>query len=159
MLAALPPKQKSTAPRWTYFIRASSGFIKIGCTRNLSLRLKHLKQGNHEELALAHVLAGDREKEMHDNFAEYLVRGEWFKEAGALEEFMNDRDFWSLDVYSPEQMNAISRPEKRLRADSDHEEVAEALEQDCSRLQDEYETDDPVETLDGRAGKLTRNPH
>ena len=63
-----------------YFVRAESGFVKIGRTRDLDARLRTLRSGSPVPLHLVLVLAGDSEIEAawHRHFAQYRRHGEWF---------------------------------------------------------------------------------
>lgn len=69
-----------------YFVQAglSKGPIKIGYVESLSMmsqRLTALQVGNSEVLSLVTTLPGgmDRERELHAQFAEGRLRGEWFR--------------------------------------------------------------------------------
>lgn len=64
-----------------YFITARElGLVKIGCTKDTDYRLGVLKTSSPAALKVEAILPGyyDREKELHDQFADYRVRGEWF---------------------------------------------------------------------------------
>lgn len=73
--------QKATKG-YVYFIRADGKYIKIGCTSNLKERFKSLKIASPNELELCFYIETDHckliEKEMHDYFSNYKMRGEWF---------------------------------------------------------------------------------
>jgi antitoxin (DNA-binding transcriptional repressor) of toxin-antitoxin stability system len=76
---------------WLYAIQAGDdGPIKIGVTNSPSARLATLQQGNAEEL---HGLAAWRglvleEKQLHAEFDHVRIRGEWFRPAPELVEFV-----------------------------------------------------------------------
>lgn len=74
-----------------YFIRnGHKGAVKIGVTANLSGRLSALSHPMMKELKLLGTIEGGygAEKEMHKRFAEYRIKGEWFKFEGKLKEFV-----------------------------------------------------------------------
>jgi hypothetical protein len=77
-----------------YFLRAGdTDRIKIGWTAqwNGGSRVKGIGTGNHDQLHLIGVIDGRRpeEKHLHERYAEYRVRGEWFKLTGDLLKFVN----------------------------------------------------------------------
>ena len=78
-------KKKSKVPNWTkpgfvYFISAGDA-IKIGFASVVTARLSALQISTHNNLTLLAQIPGTRltEKEYHDRFEEYLIRGEWFR--------------------------------------------------------------------------------
>ncbi len=87
----------------TYLIQGEyGGPIKIGFTRSsLRGRLSSIQTGNPERLRVVLRIPGDRERELHQAFAEYRLGGEWF------------------DV-SVEQVEAYFEPEASA---AEHEEV------------------------------------
>jgi hypothetical protein len=65
-----------------YFIKnLETQNIKIGFTKDLEARLSCLQVGNDCELKVIHTIEGEEvlEKEYHQKFADYHVRGEWFR--------------------------------------------------------------------------------
>jgi hypothetical protein len=66
-----------------YFIQIvnKDKFIKIGYSSNVYARLMDLQVGNPYELVLLATMAGEYEVEdaIHEKFAKYRVRGEWFE--------------------------------------------------------------------------------
>lgn len=75
-----------------YFIKAGE-FIKIGFTTiNARRRMATFQVGHPHDLVLLGVLDGttERENEIHARFAPFHVRGEWFRAAPELIEFIND---------------------------------------------------------------------
>jgi hypothetical protein len=81
-----------------YFIKCEGQpFVKIGFAKSLENRLKGLQTASPFNL---HVLATTRdftEDELHNRFAQYHHRGEWFRYEGALQVFIE-----SLPNYKPE---------------------------------------------------------
>lgn len=73
----------------TYFIRsASTGRIKIGRSKNPENRLRDLATAAADELELLGVLEGDREVELHAQFAPCRYRGKWFDLSDGLADFL-----------------------------------------------------------------------
>ena len=64
-----------------YFISADDELVKIGHTTNLSARLRSLRTAHPKELSILLVIPGSRddEQELHQRFAEFRVKREWFK--------------------------------------------------------------------------------
>lgn len=64
-----------------YFAQAGhAGPIKIGVADEPETRVASLQTGNHETLVLLATALGGiaYERELHDRFADWRVRGEWF---------------------------------------------------------------------------------
>jgi hypothetical protein len=78
--------------RWIYFIQAGNGgSIKIGWTRNVSARFRHLrKEAGGTRLSLLAVLPGftTDERALHARFAASRLAGEWFAPSPDLLEFV-----------------------------------------------------------------------
>jgi len=73
-----------------YFIGYGS-FVKIGFTkRDVQKRINGLSIGSPETLIIYAVKRGlfDEEKVLHQRFAEYWIRGEWFRREGALLDYI-----------------------------------------------------------------------
>jgi len=68
---------------YIYFVRRSDGATKIGYTRNPEERLQRLNELEGEKLAIVRIVEVDQpvivEQNAHEYFAEYRVRGEWFR--------------------------------------------------------------------------------
>lgn len=67
-----------------YFIQEDrDGPIKIGVASNVKRRLQGLQVSSAHELHLRATMNGNAlvEKELHERFAEWRIRGEWFKPA------------------------------------------------------------------------------
>ena len=86
---------------WLYAIQAGDGGpIKIGMTRNPAERLATLQQGNAEHLHGIAAWSGFpfEEKQIHQEFADARLRGEWFKPTDALVDLVlrlgGDFDDW-----------------------------------------------------------------
>jgi len=75
---------------WTYFVQGlEGGDIKIGYTKGPPYgRLRSLDSGSPVPLKIIGLLAGDQEKKMHLRFASHRSRGEWFRPASELLQFI-----------------------------------------------------------------------
>jgi hypothetical protein len=79
--------EEMAAKPCVYWIRAPSGYVKIGIAKNPWARLKELQTGHHERLEMYcatdceadGVLAIDYERALHEFLAPLRVQGEWFK--------------------------------------------------------------------------------
>jgi hypothetical protein len=75
----------------TYFILATiTKCVKIGRSKDPEERLKTLQTASPEILRLVGTMDGDFEAELHEKFAAYRVRGEWFILCGELTCYMMD---------------------------------------------------------------------
>ena len=69
-------------PGYVYFIQGSSGGpIKIGYAKDVKNRLIGLQTGHPDTLIVLGCMVGSQEDEqdLHEKFASYRVRGEWFQ--------------------------------------------------------------------------------
>lgn len=76
---------------FVYFVQeGKSGSIKIGFAKNVKTRIKSLQTGNSRDLRLLCAIEGDPslEKSLHKKFSQFLERGEWFKPAVEIFEFV-----------------------------------------------------------------------
>jgi hypothetical protein len=73
-----------------YFVRADHGIIKIGTTKNLSVRLFDLCAENRQYLGVLAVMDGERPEEqaLHERFAHLRLHGEWFSPTQELLDFI-----------------------------------------------------------------------
>ncbi|HXO71575.1 MAG TPA: GIY-YIG nuclease family protein [Bradyrhizobium sp.] len=75
-----------------YFVSIDQNqeLIKIGHTTNLTSRLSSLRTGSPNELQVHLVIPGSRdyEQELHRKFASLRMRGEWFRRAKAIDDFI-----------------------------------------------------------------------
>ena len=63
----------------TYVIQAGvGGPVKIGLAQNVHSRCNELQTGNHEELRIVRIVAGNIERAMHRRFKANRIRREWF---------------------------------------------------------------------------------
>lgn len=82
-----------------YFITARDvDLVKIGCAFNPVARFNHLRTSSPIELALEGAIAGgfEKERELHERYAKWRVRGEWFTITPSIED----------------EIEASTRPEK-----------------------------------------------
>jgi Meiotically up-regulated gene 113 len=77
---------------YIYFIECQD-FIKIGWTRNLEQRLSAIGMAVPFTLRLLHIAAGskDDERSLHLRFGKHQHKGEWFRKAPELLEFIEER--------------------------------------------------------------------
>lgn len=78
-------------PKWVYFARAGrSSRVKIGTTSSVASRMNGLSHPLIGKLRVLGVVPGgyEVERRMHQRFAEYHVKGEWFTLSGELAEFV-----------------------------------------------------------------------
>lgn len=78
-------------PEKVYFLRSGArGPIKIGKARDVQRRVDEIKAGNPYELRVLAVMPGGRaeERELHERFAHLRLRGEWFRPAAELRDFV-----------------------------------------------------------------------
>lgn len=71
---------------YVYFVQSDSGAIKIGTTKNVSVRVKSLSGGVPGGVRLLKVVSGGRklERQLHVEFAGDRIGFEWFKSSDAL---------------------------------------------------------------------------
>lgn len=86
-LRCAPPPPEITE---VYFIRASSGPIKIGVAKDPRVRLRTLQTSTHERLSLLATLVGtyETERDLHRKFAHLRLSGEWFAPSDELLAFV-----------------------------------------------------------------------
>ncbi len=77
---------------WVYFISDEDGYIKIGVTNSIESRVAQLQTSSRQELRLIAKVPGDftTESELHQRFAHARVRGEWFRPAPDLCDFIKE---------------------------------------------------------------------
>lgn len=92
-----PARPRSVGPRsgWVYFIGAESGEgpIKIGFSARPQERLNQLQTGSGHRLVIIGTFEASEEVEieLHSQFAEHRLHGEWFARVPLLEELIRDR--------------------------------------------------------------------
>lgn len=82
-----------------YFIQAGEGgFIKVGWSANVKMRMAGLQTGRPEELHLLLAFTGTRVEEgrLHARLAPYRVRGEWFKPDPAVLKSIEVLRSWAI---------------------------------------------------------------
>jgi len=82
-----------------YFLKGSSGYVKIGRTTNFDKRLSEIRRATTDEhvevLAVFHgeddfVIAAERD--LHFRLTEYRFKGEWYFSTPAVLDAMADTD-------------------------------------------------------------------
>lgn len=71
-----------------YFITARDvDLVKIGCAYDPVARFNHLRTSSPIDLALEGAIAGgfEKERELHERYAKWRVRGEWFTITPSIE--------------------------------------------------------------------------
>lgn len=70
-----------------YFVAAGNA-VKIGRTKNMAQRMRHIQAHNHEKAECLLLLEGQgwREREYHKLFADFRVNGEWFRRCPEIED-------------------------------------------------------------------------
>jgi hypothetical protein len=90
-VAAIPPPKKKPPERkgYVYFFRAGNT-VKIGFTTNLRERSHSLRTSCPEHAFMAKFLKGGKstERQFHERFAEYRLKGEWFDLRGRLAKYL-----------------------------------------------------------------------
>ena len=81
---ALAERAQHRAAAFTYAIADGDGLIKIGIACDVEARLAILQTGNARELRVVGVMDGNHENQLHERFASYRVRGEWFKDVDEI---------------------------------------------------------------------------
>lgn len=72
----------------TYIVRHGiSGLIKIGKSVNVVHRVRALETGAGCDLITLAVVRRDVERELHDQFSDLRVFGEWFRDDGRIEDY------------------------------------------------------------------------
>lgn len=89
--ASRAARSPRTAPSQIYFVGAEvTGLIKIGCASDPRARLRSLQTGSPDRLTLIATVRGgmDVERDLHRQFADARVHGEWFWQSEALVRFI-----------------------------------------------------------------------
>lgn len=99
-LTALPGAERVSAasppPCWVYFIRSgAAGPVKIGYARDPYTRFMNLRTASPDEVSyLGHLPGGiEEERAVHARFAHLRIRGEWFRPAPELLDFIAEQRF------------------------------------------------------------------
>jgi hypothetical protein len=95
-----------------YFVQAGeNGPVKIGFTSSWGLRLSTLQTGNHEELRVRAIVAGDRDDEerMHEKFARTRIRGEWFEATPELMAMCREIGMTGLEAALPMAKRSMTK--------------------------------------------------
>jgi len=87
----------------------NGGAIKIGCSsgNSFALRLPALQTGNPRELkivAIARNQSVQYEFELHRRFAQYLIRGDWFRPVDEIAQYISNDPRWT--IYTAMQVQA-----------------------------------------------------
>jgi hypothetical protein len=92
-----------------YFLKGSSGYIKIGRSSNFDKRLSEIRRGTTDEhVVVLKVFYGDdeciraRERELHLDLAADNFKGEWFHDTENLRQALESCD----RTFNPEKYTA-----------------------------------------------------
>ena len=88
--AAMAAKSAPTAPRDTIYFVQCGYHIKIGYTKTLQSRLATIQTSNVHEIELLASFDGTKagERQLHEQFKEHRVRGEWFRDCRAIRSWL-----------------------------------------------------------------------
>lgn len=107
---------KRNEGRWVYFA-FGGGLVKIGCSANPWARVQALRTEVPGTVLAAKERGGfDRERELHETYADLRVRGEWFRYEGALRSYVDA--LRSTTVVELQQEGRGESSESSLRSDS-----------------------------------------
>jgi hypothetical protein len=82
---------KSYPPSSFVYFAVAGNKVKIGVSKNPRQRLGELKTGSSSKVRIYYVTPGDRQKErqLHAQFADLRVNGEWFLFATAIRDWIS----------------------------------------------------------------------
>ena len=110
-----------------YFIEAKEvGRVKIGWTNNLKGRLEALQTASPCRLEITLLLSGDmkRERELHEQFKEHRLHGEWFNVSLAITAFIEANKPFSMSYIDGHWM-----PKEEIK----QEEVKEIMMEEIAK--------------------------
>jgi hypothetical protein len=72
------------------YVVGFAGFVKIGWSTNLEKRIATIQQGVPDKLTIYGLFEGGipEERFLHRRFREHRIRGEWFRNEGAVAEWV-----------------------------------------------------------------------
>lgn len=97
-----------------YFI-GNARTVKIGVASDPAQRLADLQVGNPRRLSVIAEMPGDEryERILHEHFAELRIRGEWFRHADRLAEFIAALPAMPTKMRAPSRVRSRSKQEPR----------------------------------------------
>jgi hypothetical protein len=109
--AGNPIRCRTLDPGYVYFIAASK-HVKIGFSTAPIERLQALQTSHPEKLEILHTVSGDQrmERRLHQRFAGYRVRGEWFRLSNEISHYI---DHLKNPRKVPEQPPAKAKVKKK----------------------------------------------
>lgn len=83
---------KTEAGRVIYFVQSGHGAVKIGFSHNPAGRISSIQGIAADEVRLLGLMEGDIdvERQLHKQFADCRIRGEWFRPASELLAFIGE---------------------------------------------------------------------
>lgn len=84
---------------YVYAIADAQGSVKLGYTKNPTLRLESLQISRPDKLRILGVIPGDRRDEanLHTRFSAYRCSGEWFRHEGVVSDFVSSMEPWHVE--------------------------------------------------------------
>lgn len=89
----------------TYFIRCGRR-VKIGRSADVLKRFAALQTASPQKMKLLLVVAGDREKELHERFVRHRLHGEWFRLSEEILQFIHVEP--GVDVSQKKDMQEVN---------------------------------------------------
>lgn len=110
-----PPREPVAVPpelpdSWVYFIQAGNdGPIKIGYSKDPYTRFYNIQMGSPIEHTYLGNIPGDRtvEHALHHRFDAHRIRGEWFRPAPELLEYIDTHRLRFETKWRPDQTDAL----------------------------------------------------
>lgn len=81
------PKSKKEVIKNVYFVLASDNLVKIGYSTNVNKRIQNLSV-LHPSFVLLGYVGNKTEKEVHNTFSPFRVKGEWYRYDGSMIDFI-----------------------------------------------------------------------
>lgn len=137
-----------------YFVTARElGLVKIGCTRHTDYRIGGLKTSSPADLKVEALLPGyyDREKELHEQFAEHRVRGEWFKITDEIEAIISSAGPLLMPFERAEKRKPKDDPEHEERLVRASLNSAREMLEEASRIFAKLDAERGVAAIDQEA--------
>lgn len=85
-----PSNKKPKLQKLVYFVLASDNLVKIGCTTNLQKRIGNLSV-LHPTFKLLGTVDNRTEKQVHDIFSDFRVKGEWYRYDESMMDYIKIR--------------------------------------------------------------------
>jgi len=96
--------------QYVYFIEATGlNRVKIGYATNPTKRIKDLDTGSAVNLELLGVVPGSlaKERQLHQKFAQYRIKGEWFNYSDEIKDYVKENT--SLELQQPKKPQTFNK--------------------------------------------------